>query len=300
VIPEGLPEKRENWPPDLLNHLRMFRQGHLVEGLPFFYFANLTVPVHVLSNQPGEDGLAIIESDQEFPYGMIITQTCDIQEEDASRPRRPWVHICPVYRGDEVVGANFPRLDKGLIGTAKRNRVNYLVPLPGLLDGDWFADLRVMIPVEKGVLLTKTPIDGLGHEDNYVRLAGHLASVSGRPAFDGKFVAAVQRVLISKLKVTAGDEVLDEALHSQLLEFRVAAASLLDMQSIEIMCLSIGSVNEQVKAWLEELEDEIRISCSAAGISLTRWRVESADDITATEYRRSFEIPLADASPSDF
>jgi hypothetical protein len=299
VIPEGLPEKRDNWPPDLLAHLKLFRQGHLIGGLPFFYFANLSVPVHALSIQPGEEGLAIVESDKEFPFGMIITQTCDIQEEDATRPRRPWVHVCPVYRGDEFVEANLLRLDKGLIGTAKKHRVNYLVPLPELADGDWFVDLRMIIPVEKGVVLTKTPIDGLGGEDNYVRLAGHLASVSGRTAFDGRFVTSVQRVLISRLKVAAEDEALDQALHSQLLEFRVAAASLLDMHSIEILCLSVASVNQQVQAWLDELEAAIRNTCSEAGISLTRWRVAAADDVTATEYRRSFEIPLADASPNE-
>jgi hypothetical protein len=282
----------------LLTHLKLFRQGHVVAGLPFFYFGNPGASIHALSSAHNGEEPLLVEFDGEFAYGLIITQTCDIQEEGSSRPLRPWVQVCPIYRADEEVGGE-PRLSKSIVGSAKKNKVGYLVPIPGLGEGEWFADLRLVLPIEKGFLQGKTPIEGLNGEEEYRRLSQRLAVMHGRPAFDQKFGQAVQAVIVNRLAAAAKDPNLYQVLQDEVLEFRVATASLMEMTSIELICLTVELPSSQVESWLAELEQGIRTACTAAEIEITQWKVTSSDEMSATEYRRSVEIPLSDASPSD-
>ena len=300
MIPEGLPSSREEWPEELWARLPGFRQGSLIADLPFVYFGNPMVPIHELSRATGGDQSAtIVEYDGMFDYGILVSQTCDIREEDARRPVKPWVQVAPVYRGDLVVGAN-TRLAKDIMGHAQAGRVSYLFPIPGLDSGRWFADLRLTLPVEKSVLLDRSPIDGLQSEDNYQRFADRLMSVSGRPAFDGRFVKAVQRSLIDGLRELSGTNAQDyDSICRDILEFRVSARSFLEMDQFELVCLTAGPISPESTSWIAAIEATIRQRCDVEGLSLLRWSIVDADSMTATEYRRSLEVPLTEASPGN-
>lgn len=66
-----------------------------------FYFADPRRPVWARTRAYAADsqGPEVIEmAEGAGPrYGLITSQTCDIAEEDADRPIRPWVQISPVY-----------------------------------------------------------------------------------------------------------------------------------------------------------------------------------------------------------
>lgn len=83
MIDEGLPAA---WPLDVLEALRAFKQGSLVERPPIFYMA---APAHGIwdltcfagTQDLAEDLIELAERDRPS-HGLITTQTCDIAEED--------------------------------------------------------------------------------------------------------------------------------------------------------------------------------------------------------------------------
>lgn len=143
MITSGLPASSDDWPEGLLEHLRRFEQGHLVEGLPFFYFADPANPVFDLAGHADE----LVWDSEEFPYGVIVTQTCDLQEDGVKRPRKPWAHCCPVYRADDV--ANGRGLPQGQIDQAKKDLIEYLVWFPQVpKEGIWSP---IRLPMRSGI-----------------------------------------------------------------------------------------------------------------------------------------------------
>ena len=88
-------------------------------------------------------------------YGLITTQTCDINE---ASPKHPWIHVAPVEQMDEG----------DLAALVRQHRVTYLVPLaPPTLEGLWVADLRLEVPVEKSWLVGRHPREAFASEGEY-------------------------------------------------------------------------------------------------------------------------------------
>jgi hypothetical protein len=81
MIPAGIPDGRDEWPPGVLDHLRRFEQGHLVRAVPFFYFTNPSFPVFGQGRTADDGSPELVWDAEDFPYGMIATQTCDLREE---------------------------------------------------------------------------------------------------------------------------------------------------------------------------------------------------------------------------
>ncbi len=162
------------WPASVLEATRGFRQGHLVESPPFLYVASASHAVWELTSVAWDAELdeEVLELDARDrpPYGLITTQTCDVNE---VKPKHPWVHVAPV----EPLG------DGDLAEMAKKHRVPYLVPLaPPSLEGDWVVDLRLEVPIEKSWLVGRDPIESYDTEAEYEVLAQRLGAKRERPA----------------------------------------------------------------------------------------------------------------------
>lgn len=107
------------------------------------------------------------------PYGIITTQSCDLSEERPD-PRQPWLAVAPVY----VVPNDSPLRD--------RDFVFQLAP-PELDRDIWVADLRIEMPLEKGLLVGRAPIEAFPDEAGYIAFANFLARRRGRPALASVF-----------------------------------------------------------------------------------------------------------------
>jgi len=181
LIQEGLDEI---WPEQVSKALDPFKQGHLIERPPIFYAGDLEhavwSPSRALAAEamdagetPGE-AIVELEPDQGPPFGLITSQTCEIVEERPD-PLQPWVQVAPVYCCDPELGL----LDRDFVV-----RLN-----PPDLDGGeaWIADLRIEVPVEKGMFVGRDPIEAFPTEADYDELGDLLGQRRGRPALHGVF-----------------------------------------------------------------------------------------------------------------
>jgi hypothetical protein len=178
VIDEGLDEP---WPERVRPAVDPFLQGHLIALPPLFYAADLRHPIWQITRlvtdatpnaDRGEDFVDLAYNDRP-PYGIITTQSCDLSEERLD-PRQPWLSVAPVY----AVAPDSSLLHR-----------DYIFELaPPEIDGDaWVADLRIEMPLEKGILVGRAAIEAFPDETGYIAFANFLARRRGRPALASVF-----------------------------------------------------------------------------------------------------------------
>ncbi|WP_370326020.1 hypothetical protein [Euzebya sp.] len=294
MIDEQIPNGREEWPPELLEHLKTFRQGDVVESPPFAYWG---LPHHgVLDLTKSFEGEGEIVAAERPPYGLILTQTCDLVEEDARRPRYPYVHLCPVVNGDEEVNGE-PRIPAGRRGNIERGRVKYQILLPDLPGGWWVADSRLIIACEKGWLVERQPIRAFNDESQRWSVGPWVGRSFYQPAFAGKFVQGVQIPLIqSLLDVKKHEPEIFAAIDGCVEEFCLAGADHDDLDDAAVVVL-LRTRNEEAISWLQDTWVQWNDSAAACEINLLPLRFEELDDISLKEYRSLTTIPLREATP---
>lgn len=310
MIPAQIPADRGAWPAGLLDELRRFRQGDVVGGLPYFYWGNPERAVLGLTDQFAEDGEGVIEAADRFDYGLIATQTCDIAEEDSERPSQPWIHLCPVYDAerryrrvdtgadapDEQLPTLLPGGDRKLIRTGRSQRYLWLPALP---DGFWVADLRLLLPVEKGWLAGRAPIPAFETESQRTEVGRRLAWLHDRPAFDGRFVRTVQQPLVRALRTLhRQDGEAFDRLSDQVAEVGVSTSQNLRIDTAEIVLLCNQSLDPDLQAWADEWWTSSAEAATEERLTLLPLRVELLDQLSAAEYRRLTRLPLAAVSPN--
>jgi hypothetical protein len=306
VIPSQIPPDREHWPPGVLDELKKFRQGDVVPGLPYFYWGNPANGVLDLTSSYADDGQGIIESALQFDYGMIATQTCDIAEEDSPRPSQPWVHLCPVYNAEATYQPTGPPPDKlaKLIGGGDRKlirqgRLQRYLWLPAIPDGLWIADLRLLLPVEKGWLATRDRIEPFHNEPEQLKVGRLLAWLHDRPAFDGRFVTTVQQPLAKALGALRRDDAtLFERLYDQVAEIGVSTDRNIAIKTAEVVVLCNEALDGAAEEWLRDWWAESAQAAADEGLTLLPLRTARLDQMTAAEYRTFTRLPLAAVSPN--
>lgn len=305
MIFAGIPRSREEWPSGVLEHLQTFRQGDVVEGFPLPYIGNPEVPVHSQTEAYRNMGSGTIEFKDDFPYGMITTQTCDIREEDSKQPVRPWVQMVPVYDGEQkhepTLGSTkqssyIPSNLRRFITEGREPQ--YLLYLPGFpKSGFWVADLRISVSVDKGWLLRRAPISVFESEEDRRNVGRRLAMLADRPAFDGRFERAVRRPLLKGL-ISLEDAKLRKDIHQEVAEFRINADDNISMKRVEIWVLSNYPLSEPVKKWFDEQAGHWEGEAIREGLNLLPVRYSPLEEINAKTYRSMTMMPLHDLTPN--
>ena len=170
VLEIGLPD---SWPEEVRAALRAFRLGHLITEPPLVY---ARVPASRIWNPAGEGddphGEIVDIARDRFPYGIITTQTCDLNEQ-APFPKQPFLQVSPVYRY---------AADRDALSEVEKRF--YLWPLTAepFAAEVWVADLRLECSVEKSVLIGRTPIDAFANELDEIAFAERLGRRRDRAA----------------------------------------------------------------------------------------------------------------------
>jgi hypothetical protein len=295
-IDAGLPGGRSEWPPGVLESLRAFVQGHVVKEPPFHYFADPARPVWVRTHAYVADstGPEVIELPEGAgpAFGMITSQTCDIAEEDAEWPIRPWVQIVPVYDLSADLNSGIQKLLRKGKGTS------YLMYLPGLADGFWVADFRIEVPVEKGWLAAQRPVEGFLTEEQRQQVGERVAMLRSRPAFDGRFVAVIQRPLVTELReLKQADLGMYQRMDAQVWRVAVELDSLLNPKDVRVTLLTQGDVDEDIEDWWRAWWDSASGRCASEGMTLHAFAIRKTCDVTLAESERMTIVPLARISP---
>jgi hypothetical protein len=248
------------WPPDVLQALGHFRQGHLIAAPPpFSYYGDPENPLPPLAD-PAESPRAASEHDSRefdfvelppFEFGVITTQTCDIAEEGT--PAQPFVQIAPVVTLDES-GATAPQ---------------YLAPLdpPDLAEGPYAADLRIEVPLEKTVLVGKRPIEGFPGEEGYLDFARRLGTKRERPAVASELVDAVAKTLKRRKANSSGvKRLMREEIHSVRLS--IDEGTRLEPAIARVHFIGKRPISEESQEKLNSWWQEAYTEAEAAGIKL--------------------------------
>lgn len=182
MIDEGI---EEQWPEAVREALARFQLGHLIERPPLLFARDPAHPLwrHDLSQDPDRAPIVAVPESAGPPYGIITTQTCDLNEQ-RRYPVQPWFSMSPVYRVGEE--ANDDRAIRG-------RQYLHIVgpPSPGL----WVADLRLEVPLEKSVLVGREPIEAFSSEDERVAFANRLGRRRDRAALGNVINDVIDRKL---------------------------------------------------------------------------------------------------------
>jgi hypothetical protein len=125
---------------------------------------------------------------------MVVTQTCDLQDEDRMRDI-PLVNVVPVYDAIEVYGEEKRSL------LAKRSSYKYLIRLdaqclPREKNEIWVADLRIDLAIERSLLVGREPEHGFSNSEGYIYCGRTIGAYRGRAAISDE----LRRVFILPLQ----------------------------------------------------------------------------------------------------
>jgi hypothetical protein len=279
MIDRGVPADRDSWPTGILDALRHWEQGDIVSNPPFLYFADPKRPVWDATRSYSETsaGPEVILPDEELcpRYGMVTTQTCDIAEEDARRPLRPWVQIAPVY---EVTDWKKKKLE--------RRSPMYWVLVPDLPGSHpWVADLRIEVPVEKGWLGQQERIEGFHDEGKKRSVGDKVSRLRGRHAFSRELNALVASVW-DFLQSDGDDTDAHQRTANAIEEVGLSLDSYLEPTRAQVVFLTTTSLDEDGIELLRQWNDGQSRVLHEAGVTLQAMDVRELDSLSAAEYRR--------------
>lgn len=225
----------------------------------------------------------LIPPPSKYNLGIITSQTCDIAAIGPGR-RHPLIQVSPL-----VPLARLGHRAEGV----RRGEVIDMVLVPNAQPfGTWAADLRISIPVSKGVLLDQKRHSGFKNEEELLNFAEAVALKYWRPAIhDG-----VESVLVAQLerfvKAASGRR---ELWVDHVFQFRLSVnrGTRLNPDEITIHVLTTGigfepAWQDPLRKWRVEHRKVIERACNGATLCpIVFHRVEQMSLLT---YRDS--VPL--------
>jgi hypothetical protein len=306
VHDHGIPD-RPDWPDGVLDAVAQFRQGDLVRGLPLFYWADTSTPIHDRTRAyaaPGGGEPEVVTFADPAPYGLITTQTCDLALEGNGKPTTAWVQLAPVFNGmarhpNDPTKRLLPGNVRKLV-QAGRGYQNLLF-IPDLPDeGFWFADLSFEVPVERGWLAAQGRINGFaGDEAEREAVGRRLAWLRSRPALDGRFVTAVQKPIGDALKALRKDDPDGyEEMATDVIEIGFVLTTRLAASAARLCVFHVGASEEKLDWWRELWTTTLFPGAEAEGFNLMPLEVEDiCGNLPVSEYLKFTRLPLATISP---
>lgn len=251
------------WPPEVAQALARFKQGDLVDRPPFFYARHPTLELFDAGGAAeGDSGVHEIHPDDAPPYGVITSQTCDLDEQGT--PTQPWFQVSPVY----------PLPDEAILNKA------YIVELTGALGSRYVADLRIELPVEKTLLVGRDPIAGFATEDEAEEFARLLGVRRARAALSNELVNTAIR-LIGKRKANNKRRAQRAWEAIWRLGLQIEEGSRLRPVAVRVHVLSAGEPTAEALSWFADWEDIAREEAERVGITLHSTRHHNATSMDA-------------------
>jgi hypothetical protein len=273
---------RGPWPEDVAEACGRFKQGDVIDKPPFFYGATPGTRIWGADDEEGEneaddpvdDGSRVDElhPDESPEFGIITTQTCDLSEQ--GRPTQPWVQVSPVYRLEGEREEQERHLSKA-----------YIIDLtgPDLPEGRWVADLRIEFPLEKTMLVDKTPIAGFATEDEADEFARRLGFRRARAALANDLVETVTGFIRKRKANNRRSRRVWPELYK--LGLQIEEGTRLKPVAVRLHVISAEEPSDLVRDWFADWEDRARPKASEVDITLLTTRHHDA---------RSMDVRLAD------
>jgi hypothetical protein len=231
----------------------------------------------------------VAASDKRAPWGLIVTQTCDLVEE--GKPKRPWVQIAPVYE----LYANAGDRARILQGRG----FDYLVPITTLEPSVgvlWVADLRLLVPVEKGWLVGREVRDGFHEQAGFDRLAAQLGRLFSRTA---------HATVVGKRILGPAYELLRDIAERYEGRDPIAEVGLAlgrarhDPVNAQLVFILDGELTPELRSQIIDWWQPVAEQAHADGLEVLAPRFVSLDELSAREYRSLDLLDASALSPDD-
>jgi len=280
------------WPPEIKQAADLFKQGHLIEKPPFFFAAAPTTrvwgsdPDSAQDEEKGgagaaEEPLVLQLGPEECPeYGMLTSQTCDIG--GLSAEKHPWVQVAPVFHVEPTEVDSFSQRLYAMRLTA-----------PKFADGRWFVDLRVEFPLEKGLLVGRTPIEAFADEKGYLDFARRLGLRRERAALADSLVEVVCGGIKAKREADRGKaRAVWDQLQAGGLRLSVVEGGRLDPKQARLHVVTKGEADKDARSWFDEWYDAARPDAAAHGFALLATEFLDGTAVDAEHYRSLIDLGL--------
>ncbi|PAZ16672.1 hypothetical protein CLM62_06980 [Streptomyces sp. SA15] len=288
-VDDGMPASREDWPQGVLEALDPFTQGDVIACPDFVFHGAPFAPVTRTSKSYADDFEVampvMVDPDDLPPWALVTTGTCDLAEQDAPVPRKPFVQVAPIVDMSDAEPG-----DQKLI---KNNRFGYLLHVPLLAEiraGLWVADLRIEYPVEKSWVAGQERLRGWATERDQQIVGQALARQRQRPAMGRPFIDHVLKPTRRRLGELRRDQRgLADRVDAEISEWAVEVDSRLDPKRVAIVLLSDDSTpSEEVQQWWRETVDHLRegVAAEGGGLTIIGPRFERLDELSVGEYRK--------------
>jgi hypothetical protein len=240
----------QEWPAELRKHLAQFRQGSVVSEPPVAYYANTNRPLWAASRdsaEPADEELIELAGEAQPPYGMIVTQDCDIEGQGADK--KPWVQVVPVYQLSAV---------DAKLTDIRRWAIRHLAPVTAL-GHEWIADLRIESPLEKSWLITQSHRAGFETAEEYARFSAHARAYRGRPGLaDAVYIQVLEPLHLYILSLrTANRALYDEFADTTVRAYASIAGDPLNPETLQIVLVGRDDYSqaliESLNSWWESV-----------------------------------------------
>jgi len=268
------------WPEDVVNALDQWKQGDLVQGSPRFW-AGPSSEDPVLGTAPGSRDWEVVDDEAPGGYVVVTSQTCDIA---AAGPGRwhPFVDVSPVFE----VPADY---DANKLQNILKWEVSYLVPIsPSLSSSQWVADLRLSMPISKGLLASRSPIEGFATEEDRLLFGEAIAIKKRRPALADVISYDLPRSLSNYIKTTEKAQP-EWWQHVEQVRLRIKGDRLRPSAVALLICEDIELSSRQRKIWRDWRKQGAAL-LRPHRITLDPVLFQTIDDMKARLYRET--VPL--------
>ena len=269
---------------EALTRLEEWRQGDLVTDIAVTWLLpqgedQLTG----LSNLTEHEAPAV-NSDLVIPGAVVASQTCDIAFTPPGN-KHPFVLLAPLVRESS--------LGKGTLNAARSGDVGYLVqvnPSPARFTQEsWFADLRILVPASKSLLMTREPTRAFASEEQAWHFAELLGHKFRRPAVHSVLSEGLRDSMDNLIKGTGRNKPTFTKVEQVRLH---VSGDRLAPQRVQLYVLELSPLTDAEKETWNAWEPKVKALLTPHGISLAPTIFISPHDMRAVQYRGTIPLQL--------
>ncbi len=222
---------------------------------------------------------------------VVASQTCDVSGADTGKQH-------PIVMAALLTPATL--LDPSIVAAARQGRADYLIESiykdPSQPSVSWLVDLRMLVPVSKGLLLKRKPGVSAFSSDGLMLFAAALAHKFGR--------AAIDDVLVTELPKVLNDHVLSVGprnpvfVDTEEVRLQVFPSGPLAHAGVGVIVIVDPGVKKRaMKVWTG-WESKVETRLKSQGFHLRTTRVETANTLKAVVYRETTGLRIPALGPA--
>lgn len=222
---------------------------------------------------------------------VVASQSCDVSGADTGK-QHPLILAAPLTSSDQF--------DLSVTSLAVKGRVGYLIRstyhdtlAPTLT---WFADLRMLVPISKGVLLTRQASVRAFDDAGLLRFAAALSHKFGRAALEDVLAVDLPKALSAHVtSIGPSDPVFVD---TEEVRLQITGGSSLAATGVRIVVLVDAKVAKQAKKTWTGWETSVRTKLANQNIHLGSTHIGTANTLKAAVYRETVPLRIDALGPS--